>query len=122
MGIKIDTMSFSEGEYSYKGMVWKASTLCLFAKEKGYPVFDLPLAGIDLSCEAFDASNLKQFVFQCKRVNECSLDYPIILDDHGIIADGYHRVCKAILEGRDTIKAIRLEEMPAPFITQEDEQ
>lgn len=112
-------MNFSEGEYSYKDRVWKASTLCLFAQERGYPTFDLPLAGIDLSVEAFDASNLKEFIFQCKRVNECSLDYPIILDERGIIADGYHRVCKAILEGRETIKAIRLEEMPAAYIIKE---
>lgn len=26
----------------------------------------------------------------------------------------YHRLCKAILEGKETIKAIRLLEMPAP--------
>lgn len=119
MKVKIDDMGFSEGEYSYKDRTWKASTLSLFAQEKGYPVFDLPLAGIDLSTAAFESESLKDFIFQCKRVNECSLDYPIILDDHGIIADGYHRVCKAILEGRETIKAIRLEEMPAPFIVNE---
>ena len=49
-----------------------------------------------------------------KRVNQCSLEYPIILDEVGQIADGYHRLCKAILEGKETIKAIRLLEMPAP--------
>ena len=53
-------------------------------------------------------------------MQDCSLNYPIILDDCGQIADGYHRLCKAILEGRETIKAIRLEEMPAPDRIEEE--
>lgn len=61
-----------------------------------------------------ECNQLHSFIFQCKRVNQCSLEYPIILDDVGQIADGYHRLCKAILEGKETIKAIRLLEMPAP--------
>ena len=35
-------------------------------------------------------------------------------DDHGYIADGWHRVIKALVEGRQTIKAIRIQEMPEP--------
>ena len=85
----------------------------VFAKAKEYPVLDLPLWCIDLTAQAFESTTLSQFIFQCKRVQDCSLDYPVILDDCGQIADGYHRVCKAIIEGHETIKAIRLEEMPA---------
>ena len=66
------------------------------------------------------AQTLYDFIFQCKRVNQCSLEYPIILDEVGQIADGYHRLCKAILEGKETIKAIRLLEMPAPDIISEE--
>lgn len=106
-------MTFGESEYHRGNEVWKASTLCLFAKAKEYPVLDLPLWCIDLTAQPFDATTLSQFIFQCKRVQDCSLDYPVILDDCGQIADGYHRVCKAIIEGHETIKAIRLEEMPA---------
>ena len=75
---------------------------------------------VDLTDHPFPADNLSQFIFQCKRVQDCSLNYPIILDDCGQIADGYHRLCKAILEGRETIKAIRLEEMPAPDRIEEE--
>lgn len=39
---------------------------------------------------------------------------PIILDDLGYITDGWHRVAKAILEGKETIKAVRIQNMPAP--------
>jgi hypothetical protein len=110
--VKIPEMSFGESQYKRGSKVWKASTLYLFAKAKEYPTFNFPLAAANLSDKAFDADNLAQFIFQCKRVDDCSLEHPIILDEVGQIADGYHRVCKAILEGKETIKAIRLEEMP----------
>lgn len=113
MKVPISNMTFGESEYHRGNEVWKASTLYLFAKAKEYPVLDLPLWCIDLTAQAFEATTLSQFIFQCKRVQDCSLDYPVILDDCGQIADGYHRVCKAIIEGREIIKAIRLEEMPA---------
>jgi len=47
-----------------------------------------------------------------KRVQNTDLKYPIILDVKGVVADGYHRVAKAILEGKSTIKAYRLKQMP----------
>lgn len=111
--VKISEMGFGESQYKRGNKVWKAATLYLFAKAKEYPVQDLPLWAVDLSSNMFKLENMKDFIFQCKRVQECSLDYPIILDDFGQIADGNHRICKAILEGKETIKAIRLEEMPA---------
>lgn len=110
----IGGMKFEQSEFHRGKNVWAAETLYLFAKAKEYPVQDLPLWAIDLSDEPFNARDLNSFIFQCRRVQDCSLEYPIILDNYGQIADGYHRLCKAILEGRETIKAIRLEEMPAP--------
>ena len=114
MKVPIDNMSFAEFEYHRGNKVWNAKALYDFAKEKAYPVLDMPLWNINLTTEAFECGQLHSFIFQCKRVMECSLEYPIILDDTGQIADGYHRLCKAILEGKETIKAIRLLEMPAP--------
>lgn len=113
-------MSFDESEYHRGNKVWKAQTLYSFAKSKAYPILDMPLWNIDLTIEPFDNGQIHNFVFQCKRVRDCSLDYPIILDDFGQIADGYHRLCKALLEGKETIKAIRLLEMPAPDRIEEE--
>lgn len=110
----IENITFDRSEFRRDNNVWRAETLYLFAKAKEYPVLDLPLWAIDLSDEPFESRNLKQFIENVKRVNDCSLEHPIILDDNGQIADGYHRLCKAILEGHETIKAIRLEEMPTP--------
>lgn len=120
MKVPIDEMMFSESEYHRGNKIWNAQTLYDFAKAKEYPVMDMPLWNIDLTAEPFECSQLHQFIFQCNRVRNCSLDYPIILDEVGQIADGYHRLCKAILEGKETIKAIRLLEMPAPDRIEEE--
>ena len=101
MKVPIDNMTFAESEYHRGNKIWNAQTLYNFAKAKEYPVRDMPLWNIDLTDEPFECSQLHSFIFQCKRVRDCSLNHPIIL-------------CKAILEGRKTIKAIRLLEMPAP--------
>jgi hypothetical protein len=40
--------------------------------------------------------------------------HPIILGPDGRVMDGMHRVARAILEGRQTISAVRLSELPEP--------
>lgn len=114
MIVPVDRMTFAESEYHRGNKIWNAKTLYDFATLMAYPIMDMPLWNIDLTAEPFECEQLHQFIFQCKRVLDCSLEYPIILDDVGQIADGYHRLCKAILDGRETIKAIRLLEMPTP--------
>ena len=50
---------------------------------------------------------------------DADMSYPIIMDDEGFIMDGWHRVAKALLEGRETIKAVRFENTPAPDYVKE---
>jgi hypothetical protein len=57
-------------------------------------------------------SSTYDFITHYKRVKDTDLKYPILLDDRGCICDGWHRVAKAIIEGKKYIKAIRIEEMP----------
>jgi len=114
MKVPISEMTLGDSQYCRDDGTWKAQTLYDFIKAKEYPVQDMPLWCVNLSVDAFECSSLKTFIFQCKRVKECSLEYPIIIDDKGVIADGYHRVCQAIIEGKETIKAVRMLEMPAP--------
>lgn len=47
-------------------------------------------------------------------VNKADLKYPIILSASGRVMDGMHRVCKALLQGWDTIKGVQFEEDPEP--------
>ena len=112
--VQISDMTFEDSCYNRKEKRWNASTLYRYAEKLKLKPFDATIASFDLNISAFSLDNLAQFIFQCKRVNDYNLDYPIILDDYGTIADGYHRLCKAILEGKTTIKAIRLSDMPEP--------
>ena len=113
---KIETMTFEESHYNFNNKRWNAKDLYEFAEAKKYEPFDLPLCAVDLSKIPFSLKDLDEFIFQMKRVEDTSLEFPILISDKGQIADGYHRICKAILEGRETIKAIRLLEMPNPTI------
>ena len=78
----IGKMTFEESEFQRGKEIWKAETLYLFAKAKEYPILDLPLWCIDLHRTAFDADDLQNFIFQCKRVQDTSLEYPVILDNY----------------------------------------
>ena len=107
-------MSFNNSVYTREGNSWNASTLYSFAKDKGYKVEEIPLQDISLNATLFPMNNFEDFILEVKMLLDCSLEYPIIIDDRGIVADGYHRICKAIIEEKKSIKAIRLLEMPKP--------
>lgn len=70
--------------------------------------FDLPVAGIALDAIIWDEANIYGLAFHCKKVNEADLKKPIILDWNGEIADGRHRIIKALMQGKRTIKAVRI--------------
>jgi len=56
----------------------------------------------------------RRVALHAKLMNAADLDHPIILSRDGWVMDGMHRVCKALVEGRDTIRAVRFDEDPAP--------
>ncbi len=47
-------------------------------------------------------------------VQAADLAYPIILGADGRVMDGMHRIVRAILDGHDTIRAVRFETQPDP--------
>lgn len=80
----------------------------LIEEAKDLPVFDLPLAGLDLSQTIWRESDIFGLAYHCKKVNMANLEYPIILAWDGAVADGRHRIIKALMLGKTTIKAKRL--------------
>lgn len=112
--VKIEETKFEDSWYKDGEKWWRAKTLYDWAKQNKYPVFDLPLSACSLSTNPYEINNLSDFLDHCNRVKNADEKIPIILDDYGDVADGNHRIIKAILKGKDTIKAIRLEEMPEP--------
>jgi len=52
--------------------------------------------------------NPKKYKHEMEKINKANLKYPIMLDGNNI-ADGVHRVCKAILSGKTHINAYRFD-------------
>jgi hypothetical protein len=85
----------------------------LIELSRGLEVMEIPLAGMNLYL-TYKNLSLRDMVTHIKAVEAADLDYPIILDEDGELLDGRHRIMKAILLGRETIKAVRFEENPSP--------
>lgn len=73
----------------------------------------IPLDHLNIAY-SYDNLTLRQMVMHMKAVNDANLNCPIILDDEGDVMDGRHRIMKALLLGKKTIKAVRFEKNPPP--------
>lgn len=102
-----------------KGNFWSVARLLDCAKD--LPVFDVPLAAIDLSGVIWSGAEISELAYHVKKCMDADLQYPILLDWQGAIADGRHRVLRALAEGRSTIKAKRMTSRPAPCHTEKPE-
>ncbi len=110
--IKIDDFHWLDSNYQGGEKVYDVQDLIKAAAD--LEEFDLPLAGVSMN-HPICQPTLTSFLYHWKRVEKADLQYPVIIDSSGYICDGWHRVAKAILEGRTTIKAKRLEVMPEPY-------
>ncbi|MCF8059960.1 MAG: hypothetical protein K9K67_11725 [Bacteriovoracaceae bacterium] len=54
-----------------------------------------------------------------KKIENADLNFPIILSQENIVLDGVHRICRAHLEGRKKIPAVRFEIDPEPDFTRQ---
>ena len=61
-----------------------------------------------------DALTCRDVVDHARLIQVCDLSYPVILSRDGRVMDGMHRICKALLEGREYIEAVRLIDDPEP--------
>jgi len=91
------------------------------------PVIEVPLKDISEIDENYWYSNnghiptCRSIAGHIKLMNETDLKHPIILCKNGRIMDGMHRVLKAFIEGKNTIKAVRFDVNPAPDYVDVDE-
>ena len=85
---------------------------------------NLPVTDVDISSIAavdtpywFDepaSVTVRNIVEQMRLVREVETQYPIILGPDARLMDGMHRVARAMLEGRTTIRAVRFAALPEP--------
>ena len=56
----------------------------------------------------------RAIVEHARLIQEADLALPIILSSDGRVMDGMHRVAKALLEGYETIEAVKFSQDPEP--------
>lgn len=96
--------------------VWSVSRL--FELSKSLPVMDVPLKHIHMYY-VYEKLTLRELVGHMKASLDADMSCPIVLDEDGEIMDGRHRLMKAILEGHETIKAVRFDVNPNPCRVEE---
>jgi len=57
---------------------------------------------------------VRRIIDQVRLIAEVDPSYPIILGSDGRVMDGMHRVAKALLEGRPTVRAVQFTVQPTP--------
>jgi hypothetical protein len=85
---------------------------------------DFPIADVDISTIGdvdtvywFDETKkptVRRVVEHIRLIEAVDVKYPIILGPDGQVMDGMHRIARAMLEGRATIRAVRFEHLPEP--------
>lgn len=119
--VKITPCNLAENCFRDGGNRWSVASLVESAK--GLEPFDLPLCAIYIGSGVFNpVTSAKELAEHVMRVNSVDTSHPVILDAEGFIMDGWHRVVRALVEGRETIEAVRFVETPPPhFVEPKDE-
>ena len=85
----------------------------LIKLSQNFPVMEIPLEHMNIY-HSFGTMTMREMIVHIKAINAADLKYPIILDEDGDIMDGRHRLMKAIITGKSTIKAVRFQTNPKP--------
>lgn len=109
--VKIDGCFVADNTCSSDGKVWTVTNL--IARAKDLEPFDLPLAAIYSGTEVWTpVGSAYGIAHHVRRALDVNTEYPIILCQQGFIMDGWHRVLRALIDGKTTIKAVRFVETP----------
>ena len=120
--IELNTASWSKGQcYCIDDKAYAVADL--WEAAKNLPTYEVPLIGLMTDIEPWSETgdSFHEFMRHVKLTNDADMSYPIILDPRGDIADGRHRLAKAIVEGHSTIKIKRLTIMPDPKFLMDDD-
>ena len=90
---------------------WSVARLIELSRD--FEVMQVPLDHLNVF-NSYKNLTLREMVMHMKAVNDADLKFPIILDEDGVIMDGRHRIMKAILNNKKTIKAVRFDINPVP--------
>ena len=92
----------------------------LIELSRGLPIEEVDIGSIDQVDTNYWFSDdlwpptVRLIIEHVQLIQEVDISYPIILGPGGRVMDGMHRVARAMLDGRSTISAVRLDDLPAP--------
>jgi hypothetical protein len=81
---------------------------------KDLPVFEVPVAALVVGDVIWQGATILDLAVHVRKCMDADLTCPILLDWNGDIADGRHRLIKALAKGRRTLKARRITWKPEP--------
>lgn len=92
--------------------LWRQSTL--IGASKDLEVYDLPVYALDLDAYPWDERmSVANFVDHAHRMRNAGC-WPVIISPDGEVLNGWHRIAHAVINGRTSVTAVRLETMPPP--------
>ena len=91
----------------------------LWKRSSSLQVFEYIVSEFDGLDEDFlfgskNKPTVRSVLEHCEKIKSADFSYPIIISESGVIMDGLHRICRAILDGKETLPAVRFEKNPAP--------
>lgn len=100
-----------------KKFVW--STKRLWKLAENLPVFEFEISSFDGMDKDFwfgdrNHPTIRNVLQHFDKIQKADLRFPIIISQHGLIMDGVHRICRAYVEGKKVVRAVRFEVNPAP--------
>lgn len=122
-GIHPTKCKFNDHGFRSGRKFWKDKTLYDAATEQKCKIGQFPVKYIDQSQNRWvGCDRIVDVAYHCRRIVEADLTQPVLLSPNGMIMDGYHRVCKALVFGQSFFYYMRLKEMPPPDKTDEEEE
>ena len=105
--------------FEQNGEVYLWLTKRLWELTKSLPVFEYEVTTFngfdkDVWFGSQHKPTVNKVLDHYKKIEKAKFDYPIIISQDGIILDGVHRICRAYLDGRKTIPAVRFKVDPTP--------
>ena len=99
-----------------KRLIWYAERLWELARElEPFEIAIDDVAEMDQNCWFSDREpTVRRVAEHCRRIMKADLSHPIILNADGSLMDGGHRICKALLDDRSVVLAVRFDVMPEP--------
>ena len=92
----------------------------LIALSRALPVAEVPIASISevdstyWYADEIQLPTVRSVAAHARLIADVDLAYPIILAVDGRVMDGMHRVARALMEGRETVRAVRFAEYVEP--------